>query len=71
MSEDMFYSYNVEKRDDRFIVSMYDNNKNERHEICSVENEKIANFIMESFDDLAIADERDMFDDPTPVPCYE
>lgn len=68
--DDMFYGYNIQEDNGGFYVMMYDNNNREEHEVCFCKNEKIAEHIMNHFDNLAIADERDLFDDPTPVGEY-
>ena len=62
MAENEFYSYALETTDEGYsiIVNDLDNNS---YEVTSTESKKVAEYILNIFDDLAIDEEQDLFND--------
>ena len=62
MAENEFYSYALETTDEGYsiIVNDLDNNS---YEVISTESKKVAKYILNIFDDLAIDEEQDLFNE--------
>jgi|TARA_R110000787_G_scaffold276674_1_gene385659 hypothetical protein len=62
MPENEFYSYALETTDEGYsiIVNDLDNNS---YEVISTESKKVAEYILNIFDDLAIDEEQDLFNE--------
>jgi hypothetical protein len=62
MPENEFYSYALETTEEGYsiIVNDLDNNS---YEIISTESKKVAEYILNIFDDLAIDEEQNLFDE--------
>ena len=62
MPENEFYSYALETTDEGYsiIVNDLDNNS---YEVISTESKKVAKYILNIFDDLAIDEEQNLFDE--------
>lgn len=62
MPENEFYSYALETTDEGYsiIVNDLDNNS---YEVISTESKKVAEYILNIFDDLAIDEEQNLFDE--------
>ena len=62
MPENEFYSYALETTDEGYsiIVNDLDNNS---YEVISTESKKVAEYILNIFDDLAIDEEQNLFNE--------
>ena len=62
MPENEFYSYALETTEEGYsiIVNDLDNNS---YEVISTESKKVAEYILNIFDDLAIDEEQDLFNE--------
>jgi hypothetical protein len=62
MPENEFYSYALETTDEGYsiIVNDLDNNS---YEVISTESKKVAEYILNIFDNLAIDEEQDLFNE--------
>ncbi|HAT65512.1 MAG TPA: hypothetical protein DCS66_13080 [Flavobacteriaceae bacterium] len=62
MPENEFYSYALETTEEGYsiIVNDLDNNS---YEVISTESKKVAEYILNIFDDLAIDEEQNLFDE--------
>ena len=62
MPENEFYSYALETTDEGYsiIVNDLDNNS---YEVISTESKKVAKYILNIFDNLAIDEEQDLFNE--------
>ena len=60
-SENEFFSYAIQEDNGGFYVMMYDLDKNP-HEICFTKNKKIAEHLEKHFDNLAMDEEKELFE---------
>jgi len=57
-----FYSYSVDKENGNYIITVSDLDQY-GYEVVITKSKKVAEYIMNIFDDLAIDEEQDLFDD--------
>jgi len=62
MPENEFYSYAVDKENGDYEVIVYDLDLN-GYEVVKTKSKKLAEYIMNIFDDLAIDEEQDLFNE--------
>lgn len=56
-----FFSYAIQEDNEGYFVIMYDLNR-EAHEICFTKNKKLAEYLEKHFDNLAMDEEKELFD---------
>jgi len=62
MPENEFYSYALETTDEGYSIIVNDLN-NISYEVISTESKKVAEYILNIFDDLAIDEEQNLFNE--------
>ena len=62
MPENEFYSYALETTDEGYSIIVNDLD-NISYEVISTESKKVAKYILNIFDDLAIDEEQNLFDE--------
>ena len=62
MQENEFYSYSIDEENGNYIITVFDLDQN-GYEVVKTKSEKLAEYIMNIFDDLAIDEEQDLFNE--------